>query len=66
MNLPDKLIVAMLVRDPEKCERLLRKHRVSSGRCVECRTACTPDAPCRPRRLARVAAYRMEQGRDRS
>jgi hypothetical protein len=61
LNLPDKLIVAMLVRDPEKCERLLRKHRVANGRCMECRTISTPEQPCRPRGLARIAARKMEQ-----
>lgn len=62
MNLPDKLIVAMLVRDPAKCERLLRKHRVTNGRCAECRTLSTPDAPCRPRKLAKIAARKMGAG----
>jgi hypothetical protein len=61
MNLPDKLIVAMLIRDPEKCERLLRKHKPIKNECRQCHIVATPETPCRPLRLARVAAFRMEQ-----
>lgn len=64
--LAEELIVATLLREPEKCERLMRKHRPLNDQCRECRVPSTFPKPCRPFRLARVAAYRMDQGHDRS
>ena len=64
LTIADELVVAALTADLEKCLRLIQKHRAVAGRCCECRVDVAPY--CRPFRLARVAAARMETRRDRS
>lgn len=61
MTPADELVVTQLVGDPEACLRLLRKHRPDKGKCKGCYTLSTPNHPCLPFRLARIAAMRMER-----
>lgn len=61
MTPADELVIAQLVDDPEMCLRLLRKHRPDKGRCKGCYTASSAWTPCRPYRLAVLAAQRIER-----
>jgi hypothetical protein len=65
MTPADELVITQLVDDPELCLRLLRKHRPDKGRCKGCYTLSTLADPCKPFRLARIAAIRMGHADDR-
>jgi hypothetical protein len=66
MSVADELVVTALVRDPDKCLRLIQRHTPTGKRCRECCIPATLPQPCRPYRLARIAAHRMESERVRS
>lgn len=65
MTPADELVVAQLVDEPAKCLHLLRKHRPLNNWCKGCYGPSTPEDPCEPYRLARLAAMRMEDADDR-
>jgi len=66
MTVADELVVTLLVRDPDKCLRLIQKHKPADKQCSACRIPATLPQPCRPYRLARIAAHRTESERVRN